>query len=675
MLIYNSTNVRYEAYKNSAWSSVGGGGSGGINYISDANSDLSDASIGSWVPYDDGASATPVNGTDDLGGTGDNQLSTPTVDTTTKLRGANSLKLVKAAANAQGEGYSVAYTSHEIDKNSLQEITFNFDCSNANYTAGDVVVYIYDITNSTLITPSQTSVPAGKGTFKALFVNGNSNSYRLILHYAGSNTSAQTLYFDNFMVGPVREGNVGGVPVTEWQSYTPTVTGPKSDSVMSTTALYRRVGDTIEIQVYSSVTTIGSGSNTAVSVTIPSGLTINTAKISSTDSSQTLGTAQVRNNATSVYYTGNVLYSTATVVRFINYEGNSGNYWDSTRPITWANGDRFSAIFRAPISEWAGETVSMANSRVSYSYNTSTSTTASDTTSFGYGSSGAQIQSITASLSRRVRFQTAILDGDRIAVEVSGTDGKWLQVGPTVAINMSGSSYGIMPFTVQNTTTYGIRIDAVNGSTTDVDVQFGTYRYSNGATFGAAGAAWSDVGTGYWRLVKSSNPLGIGTGLATATTPGAYAAGMAPGATNGAAIAAGYVGEVKTKYKQSASSQNISAATWTNLTDESAATASLDLTAGVWFLQAQIILGGSVSTADNAKMIAISEYSGSTGTDHVSGSNVLYATSPTIAQDGFGNISYVVNNSASKTYYFKIYLAVASATTVVRFRFNAIRIA
>lgn len=567
-LYYNSTSNKFQAYNGSAWGDIGGSGSGGINYIADVASAMTDASVGAWAQYDEGASATPVDGTGDAGGSGDNQLSAPAVDTTSKLRGANSLKLVKAAANAQGEGYSCAYTSHEIDKNSLQEITFNFDCSNANYTAGDIVVYIYDVTNSTLITPSQTSVPAGKGTFKALFVNGNSNSYRLVLHYAGTNSSAQTLYFDNFMVGPVREGNIGGVPVTEWQSYTPTITIPGTSTAASG-HYYRRIGDTCFVRGYFQVSGAGSAGN--ITVTLPSGLSIDTTKIPDSGLSgfNILGFASTYHVVASNQYDRNVgiIPSGASAIRFL-------------KPLTAAvyagsdvgASDEFEYEFSFPVASWAGETVSLANSRVEYVWNSENVTaaggSATNSAYFGYGPQGTSIlayASTTGSDSVTtfdVQFQTPAQVTDRVVVELNDGNG-WFDASIRV------------PPLYQSTSRYGVNLTAV--SSTKYRVTFGNKGYaSSNATYAGDGGSWSGLTSWKWRVCKSSNPVGIGTGLATSTTPGAYAAGMAPGATNGQAIAAGYVGEV---IESSAINSQAAA-----LSSSDVSGASITLSAGVWLI-------------------------------------------------------------------------------------------
>jgi len=140
----------------------------------------------------------------------------------------------------------------------------------------------------------------------------------------------------------------------EWMSYTPSSSGPKVDSILTKTGKYKRSTDSMEVSVSATVSTIGVGASTMLSLGIPSGFTLDTLKLALTASLQVLGSVQIRNAGTTIYYTGHVLYSNTTTVGFINYDGSGGNYMDAIRPITWANGDAFTAIFKLPIAEWSG---------------------------------------------------------------------------------------------------------------------------------------------------------------------------------------------------------------------------------------------------------------------------------------------------------------------------------
>jgi len=113
----------------------------------------------------------------------------------------------------------------------------------------------------------------------------------------------------------------------------------------------------------------------------------------------------------------------------------------------------------------------------------------------------------------RVRFQNAIQATDHIDIEVSTDNDTWVP---------AHSHADIQARIFQSTSRYGIGWDRVSGSNTDIDVVFGNKgRQSSNATYAGDGATWAGISSYKWRAVKSSNPLGIGTGLATATQPGA----------------------------------------------------------------------------------------------------------------------------------------------------------
>lgn len=87
---------------------------------------------------------------------------------------------------------------------------------------------------------------------------------------------------------PISGWSAGGgtspiLSLSDWTAYTPTVSGLGSTSNLS--AFYRRVGDTLEVEGW---VTIGSPAASLVSFTLPSNLTINSAKIpvSNTTASQ-----------------------------------------------------------------------------------------------------------------------------------------------------------------------------------------------------------------------------------------------------------------------------------------------------------------------------------------------------------------------------------------------------
>ena len=179
-----------------------GSGSGQINFLD--GGDFEDGTVGGFATYDDGASATPVDGT---GGTSANL--TLSADATTVLNGTYSLKIAKGAADAQGEGASASITIPKGYRNTNNVIRFLFATDGA-YASGDCAVFLYDVDQSTLITPRVSSIVGydkdNPGAIKQVtdfsIADTTSSNYRLIFHVPSTNASAWDLYLDDILVGP-----------------------------------------------------------------------------------------------------------------------------------------------------------------------------------------------------------------------------------------------------------------------------------------------------------------------------------------------------------------------------------------------------------------------------------------------------------------------------------------
>lgn len=186
-----------------------------VNYIQNGSLELYDtfsaqvAAPTKWDVYKDAAQATPEDGT---GGTA-SVINNAVI--TTSLRGRKSWQITKTG-NAQGEGYSQNFTIEAADKSRLMSINFDFEAGSA-YTAGDLVVYVYDVTNSLLIVPATTEIPSSSGAFRGLFTSTASSDYRLIIHCAASNstTTDWSMSLDSIQVKRevVIENQSGEMPV------------------------------------------------------------------------------------------------------------------------------------------------------------------------------------------------------------------------------------------------------------------------------------------------------------------------------------------------------------------------------------------------------------------------------------------------------------------------------
>lgn len=178
--------------------STPGGNTTGINYIG-GNFNAEDGTTTGWAAYADAAAATPADGT---GGsptvTFTNTSSSPLID-------SNSFLITKDASNRQGEGASFDFTIDSGAQDKSFKIKFYYSASaNFVYTgSADIRIFIYDITNATLITPFRHPIRDDYGYYEADFQTAaDSTSYRLIFHVATTNALAYTLKIDNIEVGP-----------------------------------------------------------------------------------------------------------------------------------------------------------------------------------------------------------------------------------------------------------------------------------------------------------------------------------------------------------------------------------------------------------------------------------------------------------------------------------------
>lgn len=246
------------------------------NYIK--NGDARSAVAG-WSLYADAAGTRPVDGT------GGSPSITWARTTTNALSLDASFQLSKAAANEQGEGVSYDFTIDRADQAKVLELSFDYEYVSGTYSNGtsstdsDVIVYLFDVTNSRLMEPNQFKidgvVSGQKSKFKTTFqTQGDSLSYRLIIHVATTSASAYVINFDRFKVS--QQAVVYSSPMTDWQSYTPTFTGFGTPS--SVQFSWRRVGDSLQV-----LGTFVAGSTTAVEgrVSFPSGLIADSADVPS----------------------------------------------------------------------------------------------------------------------------------------------------------------------------------------------------------------------------------------------------------------------------------------------------------------------------------------------------------------------------------------------------------
>lgn len=330
----------------------GSGGGGGKNYITTGNAETGNTS--GFALYDDGAATRPVNGT---GGTATGVTFTNT--TTNPLMDTASFVLAKDAANRQGKGVSYDFTIDAAQKAKVLTIktkyrvdsgTFVPGTTGSSPTDGDLIVYLYDVTNSALIEPSSIKFLSSSTTlsdeFSAAFQTpSNSTSYRLIYHIASTSAVAWNLKIDDIEISPSKY--IYGTPITDWTAWT--ATGSWVANTNYTNSYWRRVGSDMEIKGLVSV--VGAPTSASLSINIPPGFSI-VAPITT----ERYGQAYIEDLSTTGY-AGTTGYGSATaiVVYAINTASSYGNPASVTQavPFTFGTGDFVSYNAKFQIQGWS----------------------------------------------------------------------------------------------------------------------------------------------------------------------------------------------------------------------------------------------------------------------------------------------------------------------------------
>ena len=489
---------------------IGTGAGGGLY----AATTFEDGAVDGVTVYANTAGVAPVTGT------GGSPSTVFAVSSSSPLRGIYSGLYTKDATNRQGEGFALPITLSAVDVSKTIQVSFDWKVASGTYASGDMRFYVYDITNSALITPSVTSLPSGTSSqYTVAFNATTSTSYRLIWHVSTTSASAYTINIDQIQVSPVIRPIVAGVG--DWVAGTTTITAVTTNPTLGTntqSTYYRRVGDSMEVVYTLSQTSAGSAGSGTYLFSLPvSGLTIDTSKVNVSTASigtggSVVGTGMVSNTTSSAT-------ASATQSTVVPYDTTRVQIITSTNVIT--NLSPISSTFFylsttslyyefryiVPIAQWSSNiTLATTGAPLQFVSNSSTSD-ANDTTSFTYGAGGSPLPgTLTATRTKRVQLPNAyqaIDDLELFIVPASNTAP--IKVGNGLVRNNAGTVIA-SPLTIQNTTLYGVGIQPVSGSTTQIDVIFGQYSYPSGATFASAGANWATA-NGNW-FVKDRSSIG-----------------------------------------------------------------------------------------------------------------------------------------------------------------------
>lgn len=237
---------------------------------------------GKWKTYADAAGAQPI----------DCSAGSPSVSlaasTTSPIQGKASGVLTKPASNVQGQGYAMDFAIDKDAKAKMLSVSASYEVVSGTYSGGnpttdsDLTAYIYDVDGGQIIQPIgykfDGAVTNNTYNLSAMFqtpsFSTDSRNLRLCLHYATTSASANALRLDKVKItGQTKStGYVKTAPV----QYSPTWTG--LGTVSNNSMYWQRDGGDLILWGY---VIVGSPTNNAVTFTLPAGLTIDLARLSS----------------------------------------------------------------------------------------------------------------------------------------------------------------------------------------------------------------------------------------------------------------------------------------------------------------------------------------------------------------------------------------------------------
>lgn len=145
-------------------------------------------------------------------------------------------------------------------------------------------------------------------------------------------------------------GNLGGYQGTDWVSFTPTGAWNTNTTY---TGKWRRVGDQMEIGYH--VATSGAPNAASLTLNLPSGYTIDTAKLAAgTTASSKIDAEGLANVSGSGNYQVYAIYSSTTAINLRwNSATSDGGQVNATSPGTWGASSDLQLFARVPIVGWS----------------------------------------------------------------------------------------------------------------------------------------------------------------------------------------------------------------------------------------------------------------------------------------------------------------------------------
>jgi len=288
-----------------------------------------------------------------------------------QLSGKYSLSLASSAATTAGNMMASSVLNLDIED---QAKVLTFSCSyklvtgiagtNCNFSgtsANSLAYAVWDVTNSVWLTSQgnfnfvqATGVGQCVGTFQT---GASTAQVRICVYFPTATSAAFATYFDSFACSPqtIQKGS----QISDWIAYTPTVSAGFGTAT-NIAFFYRRDGDMMSVQ---GTFTVGTTAASLATLTLPSGLSLDSSKISINNTSSNPGTmvGYYDNSEALANTQGNIVTAPATSTTLV-YFGTGQT--TGTSSLTPANGNVVTASsvvmsvnFSVPIAGWSSNSV------------------------------------------------------------------------------------------------------------------------------------------------------------------------------------------------------------------------------------------------------------------------------------------------------------------------------
>lgn len=603
---------------------------GSIDTHSDVDTTTNPPSTGEVLTWD-GSDWAPV-ALPDSGSTSINYIINPNIENNTDninvtanvTKGSDSVTPLFNGTSVTFSTATIATTADyfEFDMNDVdlailgRELICRFWYrTDANFTSGDYQLKLRNVDSGVDIDVSndndgnlQFSSDGAEFIGRAQ-VDSTDNTYTLRAYVVNAPSSASLITVDKINVGP--EQFAPGYIGTDWEVFTPTGTFTTNTSYEGT---FRRVGDSIEMNVKMDFS--GSPNATTSFINLPNGLLADISKIGATTDLQSVGYGEANDSSASSVDAIEAVVQTSNNTRLLlrNADGSANPNVTNTAPFSFANNDFITIFATVPIEGWKASnlvstTQTLFQNVVCRAYLNSSQTVSTGATT--------QINLDTISFDTHNSFDTS---ANTFTAPVSGK----YRVTGHISWSGAGTASNIQA---------RIHVNSVLAA-------FATDNYVSSATNRINVNDILDLTKG--DVVDLNGFQNTGGNLtASGTTTGCFMS--IEGIPDFSVF--GVFGETKFLEAQGSTDPTVSG--------QFADIVSIPLTAGEWELDGTARFSSS-TTAANEVVLAISENTGNTTTDHVGSVNEnTSATTTTSADVNINVVRYRVIVSENQTYYLK----------------------